>query len=363
MLKIAEVCKMTHELIQRKFPDTSTNYYSAYYMVRKATNQKTFISTLTRTAGKTSFHILNNLVLYKHFSGKQYCILVRNVSELESYSEIYQDMCDIYGFNGNLEMKSIVKDALHSIIYDDNIIAFVCTLKKTTMLKKYSSVFRDVCCILMDEYQPEDNVFLKDEVSRLDSIITTISRGRSEQVRNDVYLFLLGNPYTLMNPYLISLGVHKRYKKGINYIKDDKYIAEFRINEHAAEKLSESTLATTFGDCKYKIGLEFVIEDNIYIQKIPKNSTYLFTLSFSGTKFGVRDNNNILHISEKYDPSCRKIVSITEYGRSYYDRIISSVDTEYKLIKECYRIGKLRFDTLKTKNIIYDMFGIDITPR
>ena len=83
------------------------------------------------------------------------------------------------------------------------------------------------------------------------------------------------------------MGVHKRYKKGINYIKDDKYIAEFRINEHAAEKLSESTLATTFGDCKYKIGLEFVIEDNIYIQKIPKNSTYLFTLSFSGAKFGV----------------------------------------------------------------------------
>lgn len=362
MLKIADVCKMTHELIQKRFPDTSTNYYSAYYMVQKASRQRTFISTLTRTAGKTSFHILNNMLLYKHFN-KQYCIIVRNIAELESYSEVYRDICDIYGFREELSTKIVVKDALYSIIYNNNIIAYICTLKKTTLLKKYSSVFRDVNCILMDEYQPEDNTFIKDEVSKMDSIITTISRGRSMQVRNDVYLFLLGNPYTLMNPYLISLGIHKKYKKGVNYIKDEKYIAEFKINENAVKELTASTLATTFGDGKYKTGLEFMIDDYIYIQKIPKNSTYLFTLSFSGNKFGVRDNNSILHISEKYDPSCKKIVSVTEYGRSSLDRIISTMDVEYKLIKECYKLGRLRFDTLKTKNIIYDMFGIDITPR
>lgn len=331
-------------------------------MVRKATGQRTFISTLTRTAGKTSFHILNNMILYKHFK-KQYCIIVRNIAELESYSEVYRDICEIYDFKEELSTRVVVKDALYSIIYNDNIIAFICTLKKTTLLKKYSSVFRDVNCILMDEYQPEDNIFIKGEVSKMDSIITTISRGRAKQVRNDVYLFLLGNPYTLMNPYLISLGIHKKYKKGINYIKDEKYIAEFRINEHAVKELSASTLATTFGDGKYKTGLEFMIDDNIYIQKIPKNAVYLFTLSFSGSKFGVRDNNNILHISEKYDPSSKRIVSITEYGRTSLDRIISTRDLEYKLIRECYRVGKLRFDSLKTKNIIYDMFGIDITPR
>lgn len=363
MFSIKKTINLADSAIKKRFPKDHTKYYSALGIVSKQTNQHTFISTINRTAGKTSFHILNNLLMYEN-QKKQYVFILRNVSEMSEMHHQFNDIATIYGYSGTFKTIKIVKDTIYGIMYEEEIIAYIVSIKKPDPVKKYSGIFKNVTIMCMDEYQTIDGKYAKNESSNMDSLYRSIARGGGKQVREDLYLFLLGNPYTLMNPYLIATQIYKLYDKNKHYVWNEKTIAEFKIMEESSKELIESSFTGTFNDSSidaFNAGIEFLVPANSNVRKIPRKTRYNFTLQIGQKLYGVRSDDNIIHISSSIDPN-GKILCISDFGRSESAYFLSKNDLEYRYLKMAYKFNKLYFDKLETKHDIYRLLAIDIMP-
>lgn len=65
-------------------------------------------------------------------------------------------------------------------------------------------MFKDVNLIVFDEFVLENNGYLKNEITKFESVLRSICRGKGKQVR-DVPVYMLANYVVLLNPYYIFL--------------------------------------------------------------------------------------------------------------------------------------------------------------
>lgn len=318
-----------------------------------------FISTANKTAGKTTFISLLSKKIYDMYGYKS-MFICREGSEIDAYENTFADVIDLYHWD-EIKTKNIITHKLVSLTEKEEF-AYVAALKKASDLKKYSPLFKDVGIIILDEYQKEGGKYLNAEVDLLRILYRAVARGGGKMVRN-VFILMTGNPVTLMNPYLINFNISKNYSYGKRYIKSRRAVAEFVINIEARKQMEESAASELFdAGLKYDCGVEFLFNDKLYLEKCVGKAVYLFTLIYDNKKYGVRKylKNNIVHVGKKPDPSCQKILAFKANDRGHNVDLLEKRDFTWNIMREAYRLGKLRFDDLEAKQIIFDIMGIDL---
>lgn len=362
--QIREIC----DTIDKKIKEKSN--INDYYNGRKLLTTKDkygkqpvlYISTNNRSAGKTTYFAMFSYYLKKIY-GFETVFLCRKVAELKSYHEIFGDAAAFYEWKETFSTSVKVKDTITQIKIDNECLGYVLCLKKDNDIKKYSPIFRDVELVIEDEYQPEDGKFIKDEPKKLQRILRSIGRGGGAQAR-DIITILLGNPVTLLNPYLIRFNIPKYYNVNRDYIKEKRIVAEFTIQQNAAKQMEKSALNELYNDKEsdYVCGKSFLIASQPFIKKCNGKSKYLFSIIYDDTILGVRQSlkDGSVHVGKKFDKSCKMVLSFRAADMEQNRIMIANRDFTWNRIRNAFKFGNLYFEDEESKYIMFDLIGIDI---
>ena len=341
-------------------------YYNGRNLLSKKdiNNKNPIMNLLTsnRSAGKTSFFIMFSVLLQKMLN-KKTVYFYRYAYELGESDKIFTDIINQYGFGEKTKSVKIIKDLLYELFIDDVSIGYALRISNVDSLKKFSPLFADVELCIMDEFQTESGNYLKKEVEKMQSILYTISRGGGSQSR-EVLTVLIGNPVSIMNPYYISLGIHKRITPETHFLRGNRFVAEFAINTNAQKAIAENGLTELFETdyANYSQNGNYLINAETFIEKPNGKSRYLFTIIYDGELYGVREflNDGIIHVSNKPDTTCNNVLVFKANDHTQNTILLKRASYTWSFIRDAYDYGKLRFSDIKTKNIIFDILSIDI---
>ena len=320
------------------------------------------IITSNRSAGKTSYFLMVSYFLRKLYE-KKTVFFYRYAYEISDSDKIFSDIIAQYSFGEKTTSVKIIKDLLYEIFIDDVSIGYALRISNVDSMKKFSPIFADVELCIMDEFQTESGKYLKKEVEKIQSLLYTICRGGGSQSR-EVLTVLIGNPVTLMNPYYISLGIHKRYNENVHFLKGKRFVAEFLINQNAKKEIEENGINELFdsGYNDYSSSGHFLINSDSFIEKPQGKSRYICTIIYDGCFLGVREflNDGIIHVSNKADMTCNTVLAFKANDHNQNTILLKRACYTFSFIREAFDFGKLRFSDLKTKNIILDILAVDI---
>lgn len=323
-----------------------------------------YIVTSNRSDGKTTFMLKKSVKLFRE-KKKLTVMLYRQNYELSAVKELYEGfMKQFPEYFHEITLKAVAKGLFYAFYADGELMGYSIGLYNPDAIKKFSYLFGDVDLIIMDEYQKEDGKYLRDEPSKLQSIYTTIARGGGEQARN-IPCVLLGNIISIMNPYFIAFGIHKRLKKGCKKMAGHGWVAEFHFNEYASNEIKKTGMYRAFQDGKYmksSVDGMFMIDSKIFIDKPKGKSKYLATIIYDGYKIGVREfwEEGLIYCSKKADKCCKYVATFKASDHNQNSVMLNHFSFLWKAIKDAFNNGILRFDDEKTKMAIYDILAVDM---
>lgn len=358
-----------------KMPAIDEKYYSGVNLLtqldEKGEKPGIFLSNSNRSAGKTSFFQIYCLQGYLCL-GEKFLILCRKKAELKDIHVSYADMLSMYFENAEMSSKWFVDKLIMGVQYEGKLCGYAVSLKDANDLKKYSSVFKDVKRVVMDELQPETGGYLRNEIDLFQSIVQTVSRGGGAQSRYLEWL-LLSNNITVMNPYFINMGIYNYIDDSLHlkpgedfYIKGEGWVSEFSFNESAKAEMEVNPALKALASRNSMLGLtaDFMIKSGGFIvKKMSGKMQYLWTLKYKGEKMGVRkyvkDGKAIIYVTSSYDPSFKDIVSLSDSDHEDCTVMIRKNTFYMQVMRDAYAIAGLRFSDVKVKNAIVELLGID----
>lgn len=323
-----------------------------------------YMVTTNRSAGKTTGFLKESLELFKEKQRKT-ILMYRYTYELNAAATIYKDVLSMYPEYGK-EMTGLAhaRGMFYEIFLDGESFGYAVSLNNPDSLKKYSPLFVDVDMVIFDEFQTESGKYLTKEVQKFQSVLLTIARGGGEQSRK-IKVFLLGNMVSLMNPYFIQFGIHKRLRSDTKFMRGEGWIAEFGFNESASKAIQENGIFKAFNNddyMSYSTDNIYLHDTSIFVEKPSGKSKYICTILHDGTYYGVREyfEKGIVYVSKKADRTCKNVITFKASDHNQNTIMMNHYSFLWKNIKDAYQRGYLRFDDLKSKNAIFDILSIDI---
>jgi hypothetical protein len=345
-----------------------TKYYSSEKLLSMkdldGLEPSIYMITTNRCAGKTTHFLLKAIELFKTTKRKT-ALIYRHQYELSSASSIFNSALKIYDdFEHELTTVSHAKGLFYEFLLDGESFAFSLSLSNVDALKKYSPIFTEIDMCIMDEFQKEDGVYLKNEVQRLESLLISIARGGGSQSR-PIKMFLLGNNISMLNPYFVKFDINRRFKDGTKFIRGNGWIAEFTHNESASEAIKSNSLFRAF-DSEYmrtSADNKKLFKEDEFLEKCTGKTKYLFTIKHDNKYWGVREElgTGKTFINEKHDSTCKNIIVFTSGEHGSNTVMLNRHSFTVKKLKESYELGLLRFSNLNAKNVVYDILAIDFS--
>lgn len=331
-----------------------------------------YMVTSNRSAGKTTFFLKKFLTDFIESNGnKMFGLIYRHKYELSACASIFSDVLSMYFSDYEMHSKTIA-GIFHAIYIkkidsnEDLICGYAVSLNNTDVLKKYSSLFAKVEQWLFDEFQTESGVYLKNEIEKLQSVIFTVARGGGKQIRN-IKLFMLSNKVAMNNPYFIYFQIYKRLKKDTRFLRGKGWVLECNKNDSAINAIKDNAISRTFAESSYMNYVttsNYLHDSSSFIVKDTPNGKfkYLFTIKHDDVQLGVRLylDAGILYISEKTDKTFKLVVTFQAENHTQNTIMLKNNSFLWQNVKDAMQGGYIRFDSLKTKDIIYLLVGIDM---
>lgn len=327
----------------------------------------TVIITTNRSGGKTT-SMLNAAIDY--YIDTERCVLMifRNKSDIKDVDRMFSDVLTRRNDVREITVNHICENLVSEILMDGEVFSYAVCLKDTDRLKKYSSIFYKVDYAILDEYQSEEGNYLPKEVYNIVSLIMTISRGGGFAARS-IQLFLLGNNYSLLNPYLVEFGITNRYRKGMKRIKGIGFCAYFVQIDIAKEQMEQNLALDAFRETKaYKYATEsdFWLADNDNLIGKPKGKTYyLCTLKLDSKEFGLWDciNEGYICLTNRTIDNYRHIYCLSGDGSGNGVRLMKRSSSIWKIIQSSYDEGMIRFENLECKSVMLQFLSKGLYTR
>lgn len=321
------------------------------------------IVTSNRSAGKTTCWLKDSLEHYLA-TGEQFCLLYRFSYELNSSNEIFADILDMYNLGKEVTTVAHAKGLFYELLLDNKTIGFSLSLNNVDALKKYSPIFAKVTRCIMDEYQSENGKYLPKELDKLQSLLMTISRGGGKQSKF-VQVILLGNFITLMNPYFIKFGIHKRYHPETKIMRGSGWVAQFEFNESASNSINNNPTFKAFINDTYSMSatsINFLVDSDNFVGKMNGRNSYLATIIYDGVSIGVQDfyDKGIIYITKKVVANSPNKLIFNANDHNQNTVMLEHNNIIYHLLKRAFVNGAIRFEDLQCKNAIFDILAIDI---
>lgn len=323
-----------------------------------------YMITSNRCAGKTTHFLLKAINTFKDTKRKT-ALLYRHQYELSSASSIFQSALKLID-NTEHELITVshAKGLFYEFLLDGESFAFSLSLSNVDALKKYSPLFSEVDMCILDEFQKEDGVYLKNEVQKLQSILVSIARGGGAQSR-PIQCFLLGNNVSMLNPYFVFFDVNRRFRPDTKFMRGHGWIAEFNYNESASNAIKSNGLFRAFDSDYMRTSADNkkLFKEDEFLEKCAGKTKYLFTIKHDGKMWGVREelSTGKTYINENYDKKCKTVVVFTSGEHGSNTIMVNKNSFTIKKLKESYDLGLLRFSNLNAKNVIYDILALDFS--
>ena len=321
-----------------------------------------FLCTTNRTAGKTTYfgrYFLNRFLRHK----EKFMLEYRYSYELDECADkFFKDIGKLF-FRGHvMTSKKVSKGVFHVLYLDDVECGYAVALNSADTLKKYSHYFNDVKRILLDEFQPESNKYLPDEIKKFQSIHTSVARGNGEQVRY-VPTFLIGNAVTLINPYYVALGISSRLNKETKFLRGDGWVLEQGVIESASTAQKGSAFNRAFSKDDYVAysSENIYLNDNASFIERPttRMSRYLCTIRYKNKDYAIKEyrDDGFIYCDDKTDITYPLKIAITTADHNINYVMLKNNDLTIANFRYYYNHGAFRFKDLLCKEAIMTMLA------
>lgn len=311
-----------------------------------------YISAGNRTGGKTT--AFNSLLLNRFIKrGEKFGLVYRYAKDGSDIVErFFKDIGKMW-FAGH-EMTYFTKPFGVEIYFDGKSCGYGLPLNLADDIKKRSHLLSDIQRVLFDEFQSDTDSYLDDEVTKLLSIMFSLSRGGGKLYRY-VPLYLISNQVSTLNPYYEQMGVNDRMRQGAKFIKGDGWVMQNWINENSKNAIEASPLARAFSKSKYMAYAssgKYLRDDNTQVGKIKKvKKRYQCTLFHQGIAYGLDllPNGN-WYFRNNGDMTYKKRYAIIQ--DDVKDGIPLLPEAVRTTISEMRKRGKIYYETLKCKGVL-----------
>lgn len=363
--------------IAEKTIDRNTIYYDLYKILSKKdldNEYPTFyIIESNRSDGKTT-SVLNLMYDYFKETGKQCGIIFRHQYELNSAPLLFENTLEIREDNNIIQAFPHAKGLFYELRYltlDENkkvtnaeTFGFSFDLSKPDEIKKYSPSFANVDVFLFDEFQTESGKYLPKEIEKFQSFWVSVARGHGKQAR-PITCFMCSNKVTLMNPYYIYWGIHKRVKIDTKFLRGSGWVCNFNYNPNSSKAITESGVGKAFANSKYlEMATDniYLVESLTFIEQPKTQGRYLATVIYNSKKYGIRvcTSEGIIFLSQKFNPSCKTLLAFKPSDHTQNTMLLDRYSYIFKQLRDAYFQGALRFDNIETKNSFFDILAVDI---
>lgn len=327
----------------------------------------TVIITTNRSGGKTT-SVLNTTLDYYLETGRCSLMFFRDKADIKDIDKMYADVLTRRNDVGAITTSMVNENLIAEVMLDGEVFCYGVSLKDADRVKKYSAMFAKVDYAFFDEYQSETGKYLPGEVSSIISLIISISRGGGYASRS-IQLFLLGNNYTLLNPYLMEFKISDRYRKGMRRIRAKGCCAYFIQSDRAKQQMENNLALEAFRDTrayKYATESDFWIADNNNLIGKPKGKTwYICTLIYDGKTYGLWDcvNEGYICLTRRVIDGYRHVYCLSGDGSGNGVRLMKRSSSIWKIIQGSYNEGMIRFENMECKSVLMQFLSKGLYTR
>lgn len=280
-----------------------------------------YIDEENRSSGKTTYYakMMVNRYLNKK---KKFALLYRYKEEIKAAKEKFWDVIKYYYPNYNFDYKTFEKDTFGHLYLNGKIMGYTFSLRAANKIRNLSAHFNDTDAILFDEFQPLDNNYLSDEISRFISIHVSIARGNGKRSRY-LPVYLVSNGVSIINPYYTELGISAQINDQENQIIRGKgYVFQRGVNKEAREELKESRFLQSFEDSEqfsHVTDNSYIISRPSMICKLKQGMKYYCSIKYNNKYFSIWKNKFQAQATEIYDPMqpLKYAISINEVDEDF----------------------------------------------
>lgn len=303
-----------------------------------------------RSGGKT-FNTILFLIDRFRKSGEQWILIRRTQVEIDNIKDNLFAAIQAKGFYSDDQLTI----EGNTMLLNGMVMGKLVALNNAHSFKMAN--FPYVSWILFDEFIPEEGTYkMKNEVAKMLGFWVTVKRER------EVRCIFLANSLSLNNEFFQFFNV--KIPRGTKiYQHPSRPIAvQIYFNEELAEEQRNSDLGAMISDTQYEaymIDNQFILDNYTFVEAMDGPGVYQFTYIFEGRKYGVywQQRKGIYHINAKVEPSCPTIYSFTTDDHQPNFVLFDTVrkNPYIKRLLGAHAIGKIRFDTITTKNAFYEL--------
>lgn len=238
-----------------------------------------FVNIITgaRGCGKTVW-MLNKIVIPKWIKAKEETMYIRRRKEdlTESMATLMDDVISLELYP-DLEFNVVSNNVYCRFIGDTNWEIMIRGKALSVTRRRKGAPFPYVTTMWLEEFIDEDDNYLTDEIQAFVSLLESVKRRRT-----NVKVYMLGNRYSLSNPYYDSWHIHPQENAKFTKDKSRSIIINQWHNEefHNLKKHDELSMlmaGTIYGD--FMLNDTTIGDDYTLVGKASGHKTYRFSLS------------------------------------------------------------------------------------
>lgn len=322
-----------------------------------------YISTTNRNAGKTTF--FNRMLMNKFVKRKEkFCLVYRYNYELDDCgSKFFKSIGKLFFNNHEVHSKMHSDKTYAEIYFDGDLCGYGVSLNKSNEIKKCSHLLSDTKYMLFDEFQPENNRYLKGEVKALMSIHTSLAREEGKQVKY-LPLYMISNTVSIANPYFLAMGITNLLRSNTKYLRGDGFVLEQSYYEDVANMQLESGFNRALSSDSYVAYASqnvYLNDNTTFIDKPSGASRYICTI-VSDKNYSIRYYVDIgLYFMDKtYDRDNKTQISF-ETKNHNSNTILATASSNYgRMLKELFEKGMIRFSNYECKNVFITLLKYNV---
>ena len=321
-----------------------------------------------RGDGKTTSFAISSLLNFYN-NGYETSYLFRDKKELSVIPYMFEDIFHMYpDLKGDWKKETIVKDGVLRFLLNGRPFIISLSIKDVDTIKKMSGIFHNTTRMIFEEFQKEKGSYLPNEVRDVQSIFTSANRGGGKRDRN-MKLIMLGNHITLLNPYYVYRGIHKKWKQSQKYYRGKGWVAQISYNKQAAEEIANSNMNRSFTDefgrnsyGGMATGDNYLIEADSFIEQPLGRNRYICTIIHNNMEFCVREyyQSGCVFIGHKVDPYCDVRITFNPSDHRNNTMMLNHYSFFFKFLKKSFEAGYLFFEDDRSKIAVFDILGLTL---
>lgn len=210
---------------------------------------------------------------------------------------------------------------------------------------------------MFDEFQSESNNYCHDEITKFQSVHTSIARGQGKQTRY-VPVYMLSNPVSLINPYYVEFGISERLQDKTKFLKGHGWVLENGWVESASKAMLDSGFSRAFASSKY---VNFASQQGVYlndnssfIEKPTGSSKYLATIIYNNKEYALKEyfKEGIIYCDDRDDSTFSFRIAVTTDDHRINYVMLRNNDMFIQSMRFYFERGCFRFKNLQCKEAV-----------